>query len=226
MNRLFCFSLICLLLIIACSPANAGFECKDGICVSIEVEEPVQALQPITFTIIVKTEKDIPSLGISLSVDRSISIVNIGKSPENANLTYQDKFLLGWLIETKSGEAYVFSGEVVFDRPTISYGIFGYNLLAYASNQSTNQVNDSVKIYLDTNGNQIEDSQAKSLVETGFPVPSPPPDQTIVPETPFPTMIPFTSTPSSSPTIPGYPGAGDSSFDEGGEENGLLPAYP
>jgi len=186
--------------------SDSGAECKDGICVSIKVEGAVQALKPATFVILVKTEKDISNLGISLYGDHTITILDVDKIPETAKIAYEDERSIDWWIDTKSGEEYKISGHVVLAKPTVSYGIFNYGLIAAAGHPSISRVTDSVTIYLDADGNQVDENQAKMELGTEFPIaPTPPPDLTIVPETPMPTVEWSTETPLPSPTLPAYP---------------------
>lgn len=219
MKRFFWLSMLLILLLSACSASSSGAECKEGICVSIEVEGPVQALEPARFIISVKTEKDTNKLPIGLTVFPGVIISDIEKIPENAILVYQDKTKLDWQLNTKGGEEYSFSGHIILSKPTASYGIFSYSVLAYFSQPTFGRVSDSITIYLDAEGKQVEESQAKMELETDFPAPTPPPDLTIIPETPFPTIVWPTNTPLPShtpspspsptvtrtPTLPAYP---------------------
>jgi hypothetical protein len=219
MKRVSLFSMLLVLLLSACSSSSSGAECKEGICVSIEVESPVQALVPAPFVISIRTEKDISNLGISLYGDRTITILDIEKKPDSAELAYKNDSSMDWWIDTKGGEEYKFTGHVILAKPIVSYGIFSYGLIAAAGHPSITRVTDSVTIYLDAEGKQVEENRAKMELETDFPAPTPPPDLTIIPETPFPTIVWPTNTPlpshtpspSPSPTITRTP---------------TLPAYP
>lgn len=207
MKRIFWFSMLLILLLSACSSSSSGAECKDGTCVSIDVEGPVQALEPARYIVSVKSEKDIIKLPIGLSGFPGVTISDIEKIPENATLVYQDKTKLDWQLNITGGEEYSFSGYIILSKPTASYGIFSYSILAYFSQPTFGRVSDSITIYLNAEGNQVEESRAKMELETDFPAPTPPPDLTIVPETPFPTIIWPTNTPLPilTPTLPSYP---------------------
>ncbi|MGV8049897.1 MAG: hypothetical protein AB2L21_06065 [Anaerolineaceae bacterium] len=215
MKRIFRFSMLLILFLSACSSSSTDAECKEGICISIEVEGPVQALEPARFIISVKTEKDISELPIGLSVFPGVTISDIENIPENASLVYQDETMLDWQINTKGGQEYSFSGYIILSEPTVSYGIFSYSVLAFFTQPTFGRVSDSVTIYLDAEGKQIEESRVKLELETDFPAPTPPPDLTIIPETPFPTIVWPTVTPLPSPspsptitrtpTLPVYP---------------------
>lgn len=217
MKRIFWFSMLLILLLSACSSSSSGAECKEGICVSIEIQGPVQALEPAPFVISIKTEKDISNLGISLYGDRAITILDIEKKPDSAELAYKSENNLNWWIDTKGGEEYIISGHVILAKPTVSYGIFHYGLIAAAGHPSITRVTDSITIYLDAEGKQVEESRAKMELETDFPLPTPPPDLTIVPETPYPTIAWPTNTPLPSPTPSPLPTI---------TQVPTLPAYP
>lgn len=207
MKRFFWLSMLLILLLSACSSSSTDAECKEGICVSIEVESLVQALVPTHFVISIKTEKDISNLGISLYGDRTITILDIEKKPDSAELTYKNDSSMDWWIDTKGGEEYLISGHVILAKPTVSYGIFSYGLIAAAGHPSIARVTDSITIYLDAEGNQLEASEAKLLMETEYPLPTPPPDMIVITRTPWPTIIWPTNTPlpSPTPTLPSYP---------------------
>lgn len=207
MKRFFWLSMLLILLLSACSSSSTDAECKEGICVSIEIESPVQALVPTHFVISIKTEKDISNLGISLYGDRTITILDIEKKPDSAELTYKNDSSMDWWIDTKGGEEYLISGHVILAKPTVSYGIFSYGLIAAAGHPSIARVTDSITIYLDAEGNQLEASEAKLLMETEYPLPTPPPDMIVITRTPWPTIIWPTNTPlpSPTPTLPSYP---------------------
>jgi hypothetical protein len=233
MKRPLIFSILLIFLLAACSPSGSGAECKEGICISIMIEGPVQALVPARFVISVKTEKDISQLPIGLTIFPEITISDIEKIPENAKLVYQDHTMLSWVINTKGGTEYSLTGHIVLAKPTVSYGIFNYSIMAYFSQPTFGRVTDSITIYLDSSGKQVEEGNAKSALQTDFPAPTPPPNLTIVPETPLPTVAWPTATPPPSPTPSqlAYPGPEKQMSTEGANEKLPLPsptqaAYP
>ena len=209
MKRSFWFCMLFVLLLSACSSSGSSPECKKGICVSIEIEGPVQALEPAPFTITVKTDKDISGLGLSIYGDAGISILDVERKPEVAELGYQDKRSMDWKIDTKGGELYTFHGHVVFPKPNVSYGIYKCGLIAAAGHPSITRVTDSVDIYFDPSGKQVEESKAIMERQTDYPVPTLLPNVTIVPEATNLIDVWPSITPSPSPTptitIPAYP---------------------
>jgi hypothetical protein len=224
------FSIFLVVLLAACSPSGSGAECRGGICVSLEVEGPVMALEPALFIISVRTEKDTPNLGITLSYLSNVTIKDIEKSLDNAKLVYESKNLMTWMADTKGGEENIITGYVIFPKPTVSYGIFNSGLILSVGNASIMNVTDSITVYLDPEGKQVEDSQAKILLQTDYPPPTPPPDLTIVPPTPMPTVAWPTATPIPSPTLPAYPPPGEG-INAGPDKNQpsptmTQPAYP
>lgn len=226
MKRLFFLFLLLTLLLGSCSADGAGMECRDGICISLTIEEPVQALEPIPFTITVKTDKDISDLGISLSGDATVTILDIEKTPSIAEVGYQNETSVGWLINTKSRETYIFSGHVIFAKPTVSYGVFHYDILVEANQPTIARVTDSVIIYLDAEGKQIDDEQAKRELETELPLPTMPSNMTIVPETPLPTIVWPSATPLPSSAPPAYPAPENGVSGQDGTVPTEIPAYP
>lgn len=225
MKRVFWSSLLLVLLLSACSTSSSDVECLEGICVSLEVDGPIQALQPVPFVISFSTEKDITGLEISLYGDTNINIIDIDKKPDGAKITFQKESSMHWQIDTKGGEEYVITGHFELPFPTVSYGIFSFGLIASAGHPSIARVTDSVSIYLDAEGNQIENSKAILEMQTDWPAPTPPPDLTIVPPTPWPTIVWPTETPLPIITPPGYPAPGEGGA-AGQQKFPTLPAYP
>lgn len=207
MKRFFWYSTILIFLLSACSPSGTGFECQEGICIHIEYSGPVQALEPMPFTISVKTEKDVPRLGVSVYGDLSITILDIEKKPDIAELAYQDDRSLDWRIDTIGGELYTFTGHVLLDKPTATYGLNSYGLIVAASKQAGFRVTDSISIYLDSEGNQVDPETVKLLSETQEFVPFETGIIIFPTYTPYPTIrIPTaTATPSAKLTLPSYP---------------------
>lgn len=205
MKHFFWFFMLLALLLTSCSGDGSGTNCKEGICVTLKVEGPVQSLKPALFTISVKTDKDISDLGISIYGDTSVSVRAIGKQPKDAVLTFQDEGSMDWSIDTKGGEEYIFTGHVIYPKPTVSYGIFHYLLIAAANKPNITRVTDSITIYLDAEGKEVDAGKAKIAEQTDYPPPTPPPDQTVIPETSVPSITPALPTETPSPTVPAYP---------------------
>lgn len=216
------FMLLLMILLAACSADGAGIQCHEGICIDIEVSGPIKALEPAPFTIRVHTDKDITGLGISLYGDVTISILDVVSMPEEARISYQDERSMDWQIDAKGGEEYVITGHFKLPKPTVSSGIFSYGLIASAGHPSIARVTDSVSIYLDAEGNQVENSKAILEMQTDWPAPTPPPDLTVIPPTPWPTIIWPTETPLPTATPPGYPAPGE----EGTAGQQILPTLP
>lgn len=234
MKRSIILVFLFIFLLAACSPSGSGTECKDGVCISIILETSVQASEPVPFSIVVKTEKDVSGLGISLYGDSAITIVDSEKKPTEAQVSYQDKRSINWKINAKGGTEYKFSGHVIFPKPSASYGVFHYGLIAAAGHPSMGRITDSVTVYMDSSGKQVEEGNAKTILRTDLPAPTTPPDLTIVPVTPIPTVAwPATATvlPSPTPTRPAYPAPEDNTSTETVNKNQplqtpTLAAYP
>ena len=61
--------------------------CENGICVKLEVSEPIRFNEPVTLTITVSSEKDIQDLGVSLYHDVNVSIVKDESTEITSTLT-------------------------------------------------------------------------------------------------------------------------------------------
>jgi len=194
-------------LLSACSPAGSGFQCSEGICIDIEFESSERALESAAFVVKIKTDKDITGLGISISSDIHSSIQSIDLNPAEAELRYQAEDLISFRLNTKGGITYTYSGLLIIKKTAMSGGNSVYRLLAAASLPSGFRVTDSCRLYVDAEGNQMDESEAKLLMETDLPLPTLPPDVTVLPDTPFPTIIwpTDTSLPTLTPTLPSYP---------------------
>src|SRR3990172_4835202 len=144
MKRTFWFSILLILLLSACSSSSSSAECKEGICFKIEIDGQAQALQPIPFFIYFSTEKDITGLEISMYGDISITISDIEKKPEEIKTTFQKGSSMHWQIDAKGGEEYVITGHITLAKPTVSYGVFSYGLIAAAGHPSIARVTDSI----------------------------------------------------------------------------------
>ncbi len=231
MKQSMCIFIACIFLLAACSPNGASYECMNGICVRLEITGSVQSLEPVPFILSIKTNNDISHLGISVSGDANITISVIEKYPEGAELAYQDERSRDWWLDTKGGQEYFFTGYVIFPEPSASYGVFHWGLIASAGTPTSIRVTDSVLIYLDATGKQVDENRAREL-ETNWYPPTPPLDLTIVPETPLPTAyFPPTETnvPTPTPTLNAYPAPDDYTENGTGTKNEPSPlstAYP
>lgn len=219
MKRILWFSTLLTIILSACSSSSSGAECIEGICIKIEVEGPIQALQPIPFVIYFSTEKDITSLELSMYGGVNIAITDIEKIPDEVETTFQKESSMQWQIDAIGGVEYQITGHIILDKPTASIGIYSYGLIAAAGHPSIARVTDSVTIYLDAEGKQVEENRVELEFGTDIPAPPPPPDLTIIPETPLPTILWPTATPLPSPTISPSPSPTIT-------RTPTLPAYP
>ncbi len=74
------------------SAAPAGGQCNQGLCVKIEVAEPIRWVEPIVVTVTMMAERDVSNLQVSLTSYPPVSIEDQGKWIEegtraNVNLT-------------------------------------------------------------------------------------------------------------------------------------------
>jgi len=183
MKRLWMLAIL-MLVLAGCggSAAPSGGQCNEGLCVKIEVAEPIRWEEPIGVTVTVTAEKDISNLQVSLTSYPPVSIEDQGKWVEegmrtNVNVTANRPLVIVRKVRLPT--------EGTFE---LIAGVYTPNLP---------YVSDSVRIYLTREGGVVNPTPA---VFSGTPelVPTMPPERLL---TPFPTATPW-PTPIPTPTMP------------------------
>jgi hypothetical protein len=149
---------------------------------------------------------DLAGLYVGITGNSTVTIYDSVGTPAGATLVHQDETYLDWQVDTVSGQEHTFSGRVDLMDPDVSFGLATYTVGAHAHYPSIARVADSVVIFLDPSGNQVDGTAARQTLEVPVILPTAPPDLTIVPFTPFPTLVPPAPTPVPATTVPGYPG--------------------
>ncbi len=165
------------------SAAPGGMRCNQGLCVKIEVAEPIRWEEPIVVTVTVTAERDVSNLQVSLTSYPPVSI----EDPQGK-----------WIEEGIRSEV-----NLIANRPLVtvykvrlpSEGTFELRAGAYAPHLP--YVSDSVRIYLSREGGVVNPTP---IVLPGTPalVSTLPPERLL---TPFPTSTPW-PTPIPTPTSP------------------------
>lgn len=167
------------------SAAPSGGQCNRGLCVKIEVAEPVRWGEPIGVTITVGSERDIRSLGISL----------LSYPPSQINFEKAEFVTAGgarWATDIQANRPQHFGLSVHFPLEG------SYALIAQAYDPTMGMVvADEVNIYLTREGGVVNPTPAV-LPGTPALVPTLPPERLL---TPFPTLTPW-PTPFPTPTSP------------------------
>lgn len=187
------------LVLTACSSESSGAECREGVCISVRLEGPVKALDPALVVVTLTTDQDIADLYIGIRGDSTVTIHDSVGAPAGAAIILQDETYLTWQFSTIAGQEYTFSGHVIFARLD---AIASYGVEAVASKPAIARVTDYIGIYLDGAGNQMDAAEARSYLELTVFAPTAPADLTIVPFTPFPTLMPLQPTLAASATPP------------------------
>jgi hypothetical protein len=169
-----------LLLLVACVPASApgGANCQNGICVDIQLVEPVRFDQPVTATITIETDRDIARLGVSLGdLDPNVPV----EGPRS------------WQTDVKAHQPVTFTGTVRF----IHEGYFG--VTDAAATYEGRRVEDYVSVYVTRAGGTLN-----PVIPTGPAIAVPQP--TIAGSTsPMPTPPPPDGPPTLwNRSLPGY----------------------
>jgi hypothetical protein len=151
-----------------------------------------------------------------------VTVGPIDTVPGNAVLVYQDKRSITWQLDTTGGVPYTFAGFLLFDK-LVSDSVdcvsrepipASYSVAGVASSITSGRVVDSAGMCLDGNGDQVSCWRGNCVLLLG----TAPPNITIVPFTPIPTIMPVPPTtmpfaaaslepalPWPTPTMPVYP---------------------
>lgn len=176
---------------------SSGGQCNQGLCVKLEVAEPVRTEEPVTVTITVWTESDVPKLGVSLYTYPSSAQV---QGPAGWETTAKEGTVweggAGWLIGARAKQPAMFTREIRLP-PGESLWI-----LANAATPQGLRVVDSVRLHFTAEGARVyyegtpmPITPGPILMFTVTPGPSPTPRPTF---TPTPTLLP-------TPTDPRFP---------------------
>ncbi|MEW6648685.1 MAG: hypothetical protein AB1453_00705 [Chloroflexota bacterium] len=205
------------------SSSTANENCNKHGCVSIEIEQPVQAMKPANLRIKVSSTQKTDHLAISLTII-GLESLKIEKLPEpTRSVQYKDNDLgVSIVIDAEASQEYVIEGEVVLAKPAYQAEMYSYGFFLVTVTPTGAIVRTSASIYLDSEGNQVDAEQVKEYreyykgtevifvpVETGiidFPTFTPAP--TFPPPTPVPSATPMptrTPTPTRTATQAPYP---------------------
>lgn len=197
MKRLLLVFTLSVLSLSACMGASApgGGRCNnEGVCVKINVVEPVRFGEPVTVTITVTSEKDIPNLGVSLYFDADV----LTEEPQVVEKGVKDQaFWKGgasWGIDAKADSPSIFTRKIRFPPRE---GLFCVD--ARTGTPTVSSIYDSVCIYVTREGGKIY------LSGTPIPItPGPLPTSTKGPSPTLPRPT-ATSPRPTTPTRPPYP---------------------
>ena len=195
MKRLWMLAIL-MLVLAGCggSAAPSGGQCNKGLCVKIEVAEPIRWGEPITVTISTTTDKDILDLGITVFVLPYNGVIVEG--PENWEREAQGGAVFeggaGWKANTKANQPVTFTRILRLPPREGAFEIMGS-----AITKQGLRVADTVRIHLTREGGVVNPTPAV-LPGTPALVPTMPPEWLL---TPFPTATPW-PTPFPTPTYP------------------------
>ncbi len=152
-------------LLTTCAPASApsGTNCQQGICVDMQLSEPIRFNEPIMATITIETEEDIPKLSVALASQYSVLVEGTR----------------AWEVDAKAHQQLVFTGTVRFTHE----GYF--SVIAGVKTTLSEYVQDYEDVYVTRAGGTVS-----TPVPTGRSQAVPQP--TLSPsESPLPTPSPL-----------------------------------
>jgi len=212
MKNFMIIAIIFLVILTACSGDDgSGIDCRESYCIELSIAEPISALELTLVTVSVQTFQDLPDLAVSLHIDPDVIFYDVIQMPENATFVIDNSRFVHWELSQAQSDTYIYSVRVIFPEPNLSYGIAHFGLDANTSSSSDGPITDGLIVYLGPEGNQIPEATANVILKTGYPVPTPRPDLTVIVPTPFPTPIWRTA----EPGLPAYP-----------PPEATLPPYP
>lgn len=209
-----------LVLLAACGPGNSSDtldeECNKWGCVSIQVEQPVQWMKPVSIRLTAKSTQTVD--GFQVSIYGSWEKLSFIKIPDKAEIFYEDTLSIYWRFDAVADQEYVFEGEIILPEPHIKEGTYDHLLTMMAFSPGGSPIITGMNIMLDGNGNQLSPAQVKEYLETEvvflpietgiiqFPTDTPAP--TFPPPTGTPTRTATTTrtpTPTRTATLAPYP---------------------
>lgn len=189
------------------SAAPSGGQCNQGLCVKIEVAEPIRWEEPLLVQITVTSKDDISNLGISLIYHEKEIVIEEPEKVEQGEVVWKGDRGLDWRVSVKAGQPVVLTRKL---RLPAREGLV--ELMASAITPQGLRAVDFVRIYLSGGKGEVYYSGTPIPVTpwslpvytvTPGPSPTPLPTFTLIPTLPL-TPTHFRS-PLATPTQPAYP---------------------
>jgi hypothetical protein len=179
-----------------------GGRCRRGLCVKIEVMEPIRWGESLTVKIIAMTEADIPDLGVSIyTYPPDVAV----EGPVGWESISRDGMVwkggAGWLVAVKANQPVVFIRKI---RVPEKEGLI--RLQANVSTREGRRISHSVSIYFTREGGRVYGAETPVPITpwplpvyiiTSDPSPTPPPTFT-----PMPALPPTPTSPRSPLALP------------------------
>ena len=137
---LFCILLLASLTACSAASSQGSLECnkQEGVCIYIKAEEPIIAGEPVTVTVTVKGDKDIPDLGIALEANGNVYF-------EEPSLKTWKKTGIDWKVNVKADKSHISKQKVLFP---VEDGFYQLLVTAYIQGYGLitgNYINISIK---------------------------------------------------------------------------------
>lgn len=176
---------------------SSGGQCNQGLCVKIEVAEPIRREEPVVVTITVATERDVPNLGVSLIYHNREIVVEEPEGKEYGEVAWRGSQGLDWIVSATANQPIVFTRKL-----HLAPAEWPVTIVASAITPQGLRIVDSVRLHFTAEGARVyyegtpvPITPGPILMFTVTPGPSPTPRPT---STPTPTLLP-------TPTHPRFP---------------------
>lgn len=178
--------------LVACVGVSAptGGTCQQGVCIKVQIAEPIPFDEPVNATITVTTEKDMPRLGVSLYFGGQDIAVEGSKGWEKGGVD--------WLIEAKASNPTILTRRIKFPPQEGTFQV-----IVSAMTPSGLRVTDGVYVNVSRAGGKMYLSGSEIPI-TPAPLPTVTPGPSFTPapwmrtRAPTPPPQPF-STPAMLP---------------------------
>jgi hypothetical protein len=111
--------IICILLLVACSPGGNG-ACEKGVCIDVGFRGRIQEWGTTTTLITITTDHDISGMKVSLLLFPNMSVIRSLSAPDGAEIIFQDERNLTWQFNVFADEEYTITAEIEILPPKYS----------------------------------------------------------------------------------------------------------
>lgn len=215
--------LACVLLLVSLTACAGGasspdrHNCSAGgeICIEVHADEPISFGEPVSVTITVTSEKDIPDLGVYFTTWPQSIVIQEPVNDEPGQVSKRDQSWVNWLVEVKHNQPVTFTRKINLPPEEGLFDIqasAATTILHAETSIGIHMTREGGKVYLSgtpipiTPGPELVDTMDPNLLATlqARPTETPYPTLTAVPTTEAPPLV-DQGTPAYPPPETPYP---------------------